>query len=182
MLKLFVILKWVRFVTCVIKRVQSLWRPPESCCRDERWSLCPWNTPNAPKLNCGLQTYNSTLITEAGAALFVCIYLCVHVCSAGAPQMFLAEKSKMKLFHACSFKAALLLLVCWLQKSCVGHSLPWFILSSRSFFLLFAALFINSFLPSWKWKVSLFYNRCWFIPGTGPVEWLHCCNGPSGQR
>lgn len=151
------------------QRVQRLWRPPESYCRDERWSLCPWNTPNAPKLNCGLQTYNSTLITEAGAALFVCIYLCVHVCSAGAAQMFLAEKSKNETFSCLyTFKAALLL-VCWLQKSCVCHSLPWFIPSSLSFFLLFAALFINSFLPSWKWKVSLFYNRCWFIPGTGLV-------------
>lgn len=37
-------------------------------------------------------------------------------------------------------------------------------------FLLFAPLFINSCLPSWKWKVSLFYNRCWFVPGTSPVE------------
>lgn len=56
--------------------------------RYEKRRLRPWTTPNAPHLNCGLPSYNSTLITEVQPAVFVCmcLYVCVQmtcVCSAG---------------------------------------------------------------------------------------------------
>lgn len=84
--------KCIRVVNYVMNRNGGCGLPKsaEVAQRYKKRRFCPWTTPNALKLNCGLPSYNSTLITEVEPALFVCTCLyvwvwmtCMSVCSAG---------------------------------------------------------------------------------------------------